>query len=136
MQYDFLCDDVDENHNCATSLRVDIQYSFYRIHTKNVENKIKDSYTPLRQVCIDNDWSKFLYERKQAKLQWLEKPSQINANNRNNVRLETSRHFEGKRGNSLKVKLVNLKRAVRTRALETCIGTSINLRLITCVELT
>ena len=69
-------------------------------------------------------------------MQWLKKPSQINATYRNYVRLETSRHFEGKRGNSLKLKLVNLKRAVRTRALETCIGTSIHLGLITTLELT
>jgi hypothetical protein len=69
-------------------------------------------------------------------LQWLEKPGQINANNQNNVRLETTRHFEGKRGNSLKVELVTLKRTVRPRALETCIGTSIHLRLITSLELT
>jgi len=91
---------------------------------------------PLRQVCFDNDWSKFLCQRKQAKLQWLKKPSQINANYRNYVRLETTRYYEGKRGNILKLKLVNLKRAVRTRVVETCIGTSINLRLITTLELT
>jgi hypothetical protein len=52
---------------------------------------------PLCQVCFDNDLSKFLYQRKKAELHWLEKPSQIYANNRNNVRLKTNSHFEGKK---------------------------------------
>jgi hypothetical protein len=33
-----------------------------------------------------------LLQRKQAKLQWLQDPSQINRDNLNNVKRETSRH--------------------------------------------
>jgi hypothetical protein len=36
--------------------------------------------------------------KKQAKLQWLENPSQIIAYNRNYERPETSRNFDGKKG--------------------------------------
>jgi hypothetical protein len=43
-------------------------------------------------------YSKFLDQRKQAKLQWLQDPSKINGDNLNNIRRETSRHFRYKRG--------------------------------------
>jgi hypothetical protein len=36
---------------------------------------------------------KLLDQRKQAKLQWLQDPSEINGNNLNNVRHKASRHF-------------------------------------------
>jgi hypothetical protein len=32
---------------------------------------------------------------KQARLQWLRDPSEINGNNLNNIKRETSRHFRG-----------------------------------------
>jgi hypothetical protein len=36
---------------------------------------------------------KILDQRKQAQLQWLQDPSEINGDNQNNVRCETSRYF-------------------------------------------
>jgi hypothetical protein len=46
---------------------------------------------------IDEGCSKLLDQRKQAKLQWLQDPSEINGDNLNNVRLEASRHFRNKK---------------------------------------
>jgi hypothetical protein len=41
--------------------------------------------------------SELLDQRKQAKLQWLQDPGEINGDNMNNVRHEASRHFRKKR---------------------------------------
>jgi hypothetical protein len=46
--------------------------------------------------------------RKQAKLQWLEKPSEINGIHLNNVRCEASRHFRNKKREYLKDKVNEL----------------------------
>jgi hypothetical protein len=49
---------------------------------------------------FDEGCSKLLYQRKQAKLQWLQDPSEINGDNLNNIRPETSAGISGiKRGN-------------------------------------
>jgi hypothetical protein len=42
---------------------------------------------------FDAGCSKLLDQRKQAKLQWLRDPSEINGDNLNNIRCEASRHF-------------------------------------------
>jgi hypothetical protein len=42
---------------------------------------------------FDEKCLRFLDERKQAKVQWLQDPNQSNADNLNNVRTEASRHF-------------------------------------------
>jgi hypothetical protein len=49
-----------------------------------------------------------LYQRKQAKLQWLRHPSEINGDNLNNVRRETSRHFRNRKREYLKGKINEL----------------------------
>jgi hypothetical protein len=47
--------------------------------------------------------------RKQAKLQWLQDPSEINGDNLNNIRREASRHFRNKKkGEYLKDKINEL----------------------------
>jgi hypothetical protein len=48
---------------------------------------------------FDEGCWKSLDQRKQVKLQWLQDPSEINGDNLNNIRRETSRHFRNKRGN-------------------------------------
>jgi hypothetical protein len=45
---------------------------------------------------------KTIDQRKQAKLQWLQDPSQINGNNLNNISREASRHFRNKKREYLK----------------------------------
>jgi hypothetical protein len=47
-------------------------------------------------------------ERKQAKLQWLQDPSQINGDNLNNIRCEASMHFRNKKRECLKDKINEL----------------------------
>jgi hypothetical protein len=42
-------------------------------------------------------YSKLSDQRKQAKLQWLQDPSEVNEDNLNNVRREASRHFRNKK---------------------------------------
>jgi hypothetical protein len=48
---------------------------------------------------FDEGCSKLLDQRKQDILQWLQNPSEINGDNLNNIRHETSRRFRNKRGN-------------------------------------
>jgi hypothetical protein len=54
---------------------------------------------------FDEGCSKLLVQRKQAKLQWLQDPSEINSDNPNNARHETSRHFRNKKREYLKGKI-------------------------------
>jgi hypothetical protein len=49
-----------------------------------------------------------LDQRKQAKLQWLQVPSEINGNNLNNIKRETSRHCGNKKRKYLKNKIDEL----------------------------
>jgi hypothetical protein len=44
----------------------------------------------------DEECVGFLDQRKQAKMQWLERSNQSNLDNLNDVRRETSRHFRNK----------------------------------------
>jgi hypothetical protein len=46
---------------------------------------------------FDDECSKLIYRRKQAKLQWLHNPNQVNGDNMDNVRLEASRTFRTKK---------------------------------------
>ena len=67
----------------------------------------------LKFVCIDKPWFDeecvgFLDQRKQAKLQWVQDPSQSNVDNVNNVRQDTSRHFRNKRKAYLRPKIEEL----------------------------
>jgi hypothetical protein len=57
----------------------------------------------VRQGC-----PKLLDQRKQAKLQWLQDPNEINGDNLNNVRRGASRHFRNKRREYLKGKINEL----------------------------
>jgi hypothetical protein len=57
---------------------------------------------------FDEGCSELLDQRKQAKLQWLQDPSEINGENLNNVRREASRHFRNKKREYLKDKLNEL----------------------------
>jgi uncharacterized NAD(P)/FAD-binding protein YdhS len=51
-----------------------------------------------------NEW----YSRKQAKLQWLQAPSEINGDNLNNIRHEGSRYFRNRVREYLKNKINEL----------------------------
>ena len=70
---------------------------------------------------IDEECLGILDQRKQAKMQWIQDPSQSNADNLNNVRRDASRHFR-KRRHILELKLRNWKLTVRLTISGTCIG--------------
>jgi hypothetical protein len=48
---------------------------------------------------FDDECSKLIDQQKQAKLQWLQNPSQINEDNLKNLRRETSRTFRIRKQN-------------------------------------
>jgi hypothetical protein len=58
---------------------------------------------------FDEGCSKLLDQRKQAKLQWLQDPSEINGGNLNNVRREANRHFRNKKREYLNDKINELE---------------------------
>jgi hypothetical protein len=68
-------------------------------------------YTP----WFDEGCSKLVDQRKQAKLQWLQDPSEINGDNLNNVRSEASRHFRNKRREYMKDKINELATNIKNK---------------------
>jgi hypothetical protein len=54
------------------------------------------------KVWLDKGCLELLDQRKQVKLQWLQHTSEINGDNLNNIRCETSRHFRNKKKEYLK----------------------------------
>lgn len=55
-----------------------------------------------QKLWFDEHCSKFVYQRKQAKLQLLQDPKQISTHNLNTARSETGRHFRNKKREFLK----------------------------------
>jgi hypothetical protein len=63
-----------------------------------------------------------LLDQSEDKLWWRQNPSEINGDNLNNVRRESSRHFRiKKREYQKEKKLLSLQQTVKTGTLETCI---------------
>ena len=58
---------------------------------------------------FDEECLHFLDERNQAKLQWVQDPSQRNVDNLNNVRREASGHLRNKKKAYLKAKIQDLE---------------------------
>ena len=54
---------------------------------------------------FDKEYVGILDQRKQAKMQWIQHPSQSNADNLNNVRRNNSRHFRNKKKAYLRAKI-------------------------------
>jgi len=68
---------------------------------ENIQTSAKESLG-LHQLKQNKPWFDeeclgFLDQRKQAKIQWTQDPSQSNVDNLNNVRREVSRHFRNKK---------------------------------------
>jgi hypothetical protein len=61
------------------------------------------------KTWFDEKSSKFLDQKKQAKMEWLQNPNQSNADNLSNVRREASRHFRNKEEEYLKAKTNKLE---------------------------
>ena len=68
---------------------------------ENIKTSAKESLGLLElkqhKPWFDEECLHFLDERKQAKLQWVQDPSQRNVDNLNNVRREASKHFRKKK---------------------------------------
>jgi hypothetical protein len=64
---------------------------------------------------FDEGCSKLLDQRKEAKLQWLQDPSEINGDNLNNVRREASRPFRNKKREYLQDKINELARNIKNK---------------------
>jgi hypothetical protein len=79
---------------------------------ENIKTSAKESlgYFELKKhkPWFDEGSSKLLDQRKEAKLQWLQDPSETNGDNLDNVRRETSRHFRNKKREYLKDKINEL----------------------------
>ena len=58
---------------------------------------------------FDEECLGILDQRKQAKMQWIQDPSQINVDNLNNVRRDASRHFRNKKKAYLRAKIEELE---------------------------
>jgi hypothetical protein len=90
---------------------VDI-YSAWEMITANIKISAEEGlgYYELKKQkpWFDEGYTELLDQRKQAKLQWLQDPSEINENNLNNVSREASRYFRNKKRQYLKDKINEL----------------------------
>jgi hypothetical protein len=64
---------------------------------------------------LNEECSKLKDQRKEVKLQWLHDPSEINGENLNNVRRETSRYFSNKKREYLKDKINELAMHIKNK---------------------
>jgi hypothetical protein len=96
--------------NCDDN--VDMNTAWENIR-ENIKTSAKDSlgHYELQQhkPWFDYECSKLIDRRKQAKLQWLQNPSQEKGDNMNNVRREASRTFRTKKMEYLKNKINELE---------------------------
>jgi hypothetical protein len=80
---------------------------------ENIKTSAKNNlgYQKLEQnkPWFDDECSKLIDQRKQAKLQWLQNQSHINGDNLQNLRRETSRTFRNKKREYLKGKINELE---------------------------
>jgi len=80
---------------------------------ENIKTSATDSPGPYElkhhKPSLDEECSSFLYQRKQAEMQWLQNPNQSNVDNLNNVRHEASRHFRNKKKEYQRAKINELE---------------------------
>ena len=83
---------------------------------ENIKGNIKTSVKEIlglhelmqHKPWFEEEYLGFLDQRKQAKMLWLQDPSQSNVYNLNNIRHEASRHFRNKKKECLKAKMEEL----------------------------
>jgi len=80
---------------------------------ENIKTSVKESLGQheLKQhkPWFDEECLGFLDQRKQAKMQWVQDPSQSNVDNLNNIRCEASTHYRNKKKEYLKAKIEELE---------------------------
>jgi hypothetical protein len=74
-----------------------------------------------RKPWFDEQCSRLVDRRNQAKLQWLRDPSEANEDNLSDVRQEDSRLFRNKKREYVKDKIKEIV-SIRIRTSETCLG--------------
>ena len=79
------------------------------------------------KLWFDEEYLGFLDQRKQAKMQWVQDPSQSNVDNLNTVKHDASRHFRNKKKGYLQANIEELQTY--------SIGVSVTLRRVTSLEL-
>jgi hypothetical protein len=93
---------------------------------ENIKTSAKDNlgYHRLKhnKPWFDDECSKLIHQRIQAKLQWLKNPSQINGDNLQNLRRETSRTFRNKKREYLKNKIKELETGNKQNIKDLCRG--------------
>jgi hypothetical protein len=87
--------------------------SAWEIIREHIKTSAKENlgYQKLKhnKPWFDDECSKLIDQQKQAKLQWLQNPSQISGDNLQNLRLETSRTFRNKKREYLQEKISELE---------------------------
>jgi hypothetical protein len=115
------------NVDCKEQFREEVSNRLAALEDLDTEVEIKSAWETIRENTkisakeslgyfklkqhkpwFDEGCSKLLHQRKQAKLQWLQDPSEINGDNLNNVRLEAGRHFRNENREYLKDKINEL----------------------------
>jgi hypothetical protein len=89
----------------------------------------------LHKQWFDEECSKFLDQRKQAKMQWLQNPNQSNVDNLKNVRREASRHLRNKKKEYLKAKINEHETNSKNKNIRDLYRASVNLRRVTSPEI-
>ena len=84
---------------------------------------------------VDEECLGFLDQRKQAKMQWMQDPSQRNVDNLSNVRRDGSRHFRNIKKEYLQAKIQKLATKSKIKILGTGVGASVTLKRVTSLEL-
>jgi hypothetical protein len=107
------CVEVSKGFAALEYLNAEVEInSICKTITENIKISAKKclDYYELRKLrpWFDEGCPKLLHQRKQAKLQCLQNPSEINGDNLNNVRHEASRHFRNKEMEYLKDKINEL----------------------------
>jgi hypothetical protein len=82
----------------------------WETNRENIKFSAKESvgYYELnhRKPWFDKGYSELLDQRKQAKLEWLQDPSEMNEDNLNNTKYEASGHFRNKKRQYLKDRII------------------------------
>jgi predicted RNA-binding protein Jag len=76
----------------------------------------------LHKPWFDEECLGILDQKKRAKMQWVQNPSQTNVGNLNNVKRDASRHFRNKRKTYLKATIEELETNSKIKNIRTCIG--------------
>jgi hypothetical protein len=118
---------VEISNRFAALERLDESFNINSV-SESIRENIKTSakgnlkYRRLKHIkpLFRDECSELIDQRKQAKLQWLQNPNQINGDDLQNLRRETSRTFRNKKRVYLKGKINELGTNIKTKILEVC----------------